>query len=741
MLLNPLGVSESGFFIPSFLHSFIFSSPSFFDSFIFHSSFVTRIIRHSSKSPIPMRICLLSLFIFSTAFAQKLPVKPFGAVPNSQQVAWHKMEYYGFLHFNMNTFTNNEWGHGDENPDLFNPTQLDTDQWVRIAKAAGMKALILTAKHHDGFSLWPSKQTTHSVAASKWRNGHGDVVKELAQSCRKYGLKMGIYLSPWDRNHPTYGTDGYNQVFANTLKEVLTQYGKIFEVWFDGANGEGPNGKKQVYDWGLFERTVRRYQPDATIFSGIPVPDIRWIGNEAGMGNATNWNTFNPDQFQRGIEDAKELGAGHEDGGYWIPAEADVSIRPGWYYHAAEDTRVKSISRLLNIYYASIGHGANLLLNIPIDRRGKVHPADSSRLMQFHQVISTSFANNLGRGKAISASNTKLTYQTSALTDQLYGTYWVADDKDETPSLEMHFGKATSFNRLVMQEYIPLGQRVKAWSASCGNNGTFTPIAEATTVGYKRILRFPIQSCTDLKIQFTAVKAAPVLSEMQVFLAPEMLTEPRMVRDKDGNIQLLSDSPEQVMTYTLDGSEPTASSALYSSPIKLPKGGTVKAKAFINNFSQASATISSSFDMAPSKWKVVFADNTQTGWNPENTIDGNMGTYWFSSWEKDGKPYPHELQIDLGETLDLKGFTYMPQPDDHRTGNVAEYAYYVSTDGQNWGEPVSKGIFGNILNNPIEQKIRFDQSHSARFIRFVMLRPADPKHHWAAVAELGIITN
>ena len=360
----------------------------------------------------PMKDILVTVlfsFLFGTVSAQQIvPPKPYGALPSPQQVAWQQLEYYMFIHFGPNTFTDQEWGHGDEDPQVFNPTHLDARQWARIAKAAGMKAIIITAKHHDGFCLWPSDYSTHTVRESPWKNGQGDVLKELSEACKEYGLQFGVYLSPWDMNHPAYGTPEYNQIFGNTLNEVLSNYGDVFEQWFDGANGEGPNGKKQEYDWPMFHKVVYKNQPEAIIFSDIG-PGCRWVGNENGFAGETNWSTLNVKGFEPGINapDQKVLNQGNEDGELWVPAESDVSIRPGWFYSPSTDDKVKSLNHLLKIYYASVGRNSNLLLNVPVDRRGLIHPNDSARLMELREVLDESFEDNLALGKSIQASNVR----------------------------------------------------------------------------------------------------------------------------------------------------------------------------------------------------------------------------------------------------------------------------------------------------------------------------------------------
>ena len=430
-----------------------------------------------------------------TAFGQKVaPPEPYGALPSADQVAWQQLEYYMFIHFGPNTFTDKEWGHGDEDPKVFNPTQLDATQWARTAKAAGMKGIIITAKHHDGFCLWPSKYSTHTVRESAWKGGKGDVLKELSDACKKYGLKFGVYLSPWDRNHPDYGTPEYNTVFANTLNEVLTSYGPVFEQWFDGANGEGANGKKQVYDWPLFHSVVYKNQPQAIIFSDVG-PGCRWIGNENGFAGSTNWSTLNTDGYAPGAAapSTAVLNTGNEGGKYWVPAEADVSIRPGWFYSPSTDDKVKSIHQLLNIYYNSVGRNANLLLNVPVDRRGLIHKNDSLRLMEFKKVIDKSFQTDLAKGGKVSATNVRANaknFSAQNLTDGDYNTYWCTDDSVTAASFTIELGKETEINRVLLQEYIPLGQRVASFSVDFWDGKNFQELDRQTTIGYKRILAY-----------------------------------------------------------------------------------------------------------------------------------------------------------------------------------------------------------------------------------------------------------
>lgn len=472
----------------------------------------------------------LILGALTTNAQNALPPKPYGALPSPQQIAWQKMEYYMFIHFGPNTFTDKEWGDGKEDPKFFNPSHLDAKQWARTAKAAGMKAIIITAKHHDGFCLWPSKYSTHTVRESPWKNGKGDVLKELSEACKAYGLKFGVYLSPWDRNHPDYGTPKYNQTFANTLNEVLSNYGDVFEQWFDGANGEEAGGKKQVYDWPLFHSVVYKNQPKAIIFSDIG-PGTRWIGNENGIAGETNWSTLNTKGFGIGHDapNGKVLNTGNENGEHWIPGEADVSIRPGWFYSPKTDNEVKTLTQLSTIYNSSVGRNANLLLNVPVDRRGLIHANDSTQLMALAKLIRETFKDNLAKNRKVTASNVRgnaKQFGTQNLTDGNYETYWATNDDVKNAVLTLTLAKPAEINRLVLQEYIPLGQRVKSFTVEYWNGNKFVQLDKQTTIGYKRILTFPTVKTSQIRISMEA-NASPVIAEIQAYKAPEITDMPK----------------------------------------------------------------------------------------------------------------------------------------------------------------------------------------------------------------------
>ena len=446
-------------------------------------------------------------------------------LPTKQQLAWHEMEYYWFIHFGPNTFTDKEWGHGDEPEDVFNPTELDCRQWARIAKQAGAKGIIITAKHHDGFCLWPSKYSKHTVRESKWKNGKGDVVGELMKACKEYGLKFGVYLSPWDRNHPKYGTPEYNEVYVNTMKELISRYGPFFEFWWDGANGEGPNGKKQEYDFRRFENTMRKLAPNTVVFSDIG-PDIRWVGNEKGIAGKTNWNLLDTAGFKRGngAPSTDTLNEGNVNGKNWIPAECDVSIRPGWFYHKEEDDKVKTAGQLFDLYLKSVGRGANFLLNIPPDRRGLINEIDSASLIEFKKIREESFANNLVTGSKAELHTGSGIFQRTNFTDGKIETVEkLSNYKDDR--LWIKFEQSKKINCIVLQEDIRSGQRVKSAKLVLINGSQPVLEIDITTIGRKRILSFPVQDVSAINLVIKDSKEAPLISEIGAYLIDEKLIE------------------------------------------------------------------------------------------------------------------------------------------------------------------------------------------------------------------------
>ncbi|MCB0855115.1 MAG: alpha-L-fucosidase, partial [Bacteroidetes bacterium] len=650
------------------------------------------------------------------------PVMP---VPSPAQLAWHELEFYGFVHFNMNTFSNMEGGMGDEDPSRFNPTELDCKQWAKVCKEAGLKGIILTAKHHDGFCLWPSAYTEHSVKNAPWKNGKGDVVKELSEACKEYGLKFGVYLSPWDRNHADYGKPEYITYFRNQLRELLTNYGDVFEVWFDGANGGtgyygGANEERRVdkqtyYDWENTYKIIYELQPNAIIFSDAG-PGCRWVGNEHGFAYPTTWSNLMMDSVYGGmIEYADQWSMGQENGTHWVPAEADVSIRPGWYYHEYEDHKVKSLPDLLEIYYKSVGRNASLLLNFPVDKRGLIHENDVVQLQKLTTKLKEDFANDLARRKEAKADSERgKEFATSNLTDGDTDTYWATFDSVIQASVTVDFGGEITFNRVVLQEYIALGQRIKQFTLEAKTDQGWKTIAEETTIGYKRILRLPETKASELRLNILDAKACPVISNLEVYLAPKLVIPPAISRNKAGEVSM--NVPEEGVNiyYTSDETEPTPDGQAYSGPFLQKDPAIIQAIAVDQQTGKISEISRIEFDISAANWKVISSDEKAV-----NAIDGNSSSYWTAPSN------PGEIVIDLGEQKDLRGFTYLPMQARWISGFIKEYEFWISRDNQTWTKAAS-GEFANILNSPILQRVAFDEQ-KARYIKLKAVNTVDGK--------------
>lgn len=661
------------------------------------------------------------------------PPEPILPIPNERQIAWQELQFYGFVHFNMNTFSDREWGFGDEKPEQFNPTALDARQWARIAKEAGMKGLIITAKHHDGFVLWPSKYTEHSVKNSPWRDGKGDLIREFVDACREYGLKVGIYYSPWDRNHPDYGKPEYITYMRNQLTELLTNYGEIFEVWFDGANGGtgwygGANEERKVdkfsyYDWPTTHELVRKLQPNAMMFSDAG-PDVRWVGNEHGFAYETTWSNLMRDSVYAGMPDFDKWATGQENGTHWVPAESDVSIRPGWYYHAYEDHKVKTLPELMEIYYNSIGRNSSLLINFPVDTRGLIHEKDEEAILKMAAKVKEDFALNLAKDASFSASADRgQGYTADLLNDGDFNTYWTTPDGQLQASVEVDFGKTVSFNRLLIQEFVNLGQRVKAFSLEKEVNGSWEKIAEGTTIGYKRILRFVDTEAQKIRINFLDGKGIPVISEIGVYSAPALLFPPKITRTPEGKVTIQAAESELEVFFTTDGLAPKAGQNPYSDAFDLLQPATVQAIAVDSKTGKTSEPALVDFDLAKGSWKVISSDTLAI-----RSIDERANSYWTST--------TNDLTIDLGQEVDLKGFTYLPMQARYPSGYIADFALEVSGDGKNW-KRVAQGEFSNVKNSPIEQIIKIDAT-KARFVRLKALRTVDGNA--ATFGEFGVIS-
>ncbi|MEO6137021.1 MAG: alpha-L-fucosidase [Ginsengibacter sp.] len=479
-------------------------------------------------------ICIIFLFAITIVHAQKTAPKPYGALPTERQLAWQEMERYCFLHFTVNTFTDLEWGLGGEKTSLFNPTDFDADQIVSTIAKNGFKGAILTCKHHDGFCLWPSKYTEHSVKNSPWKDGKGDVVKEISDACKKYGIKFGVYLSPWDRNSALYGTPEYITYYRNQLKELLTNYGDIFEVWLDGANGGegyygGANEKREIdrntyYDWENTWAIVRKLQPNAVIFSDIG-PDVRWCGNERGFVKDSCWAPYtahgpNGDKPGIGNTIGKEGETGTLDGEKWIPAEVDVSIRPGWFYHAKEDSKVRSLQNLKEIYFKSVGNGASWNLNVPPDRTGQINAHDVKVLDSLQNYLTKSFAINLLKGATVTATETRgnlKEYAAANVINDNENLYWAVNDNTTTASLTFQLKGNATFNCMEIKEFIALGQRITSFKIEVYKNGSWIPVFKGSTVGRKKLAKFNDITASKVRVTFSNALACPVIKSVKIY--------------------------------------------------------------------------------------------------------------------------------------------------------------------------------------------------------------------------------
>ena len=591
--------------------------------------------------------------------------EPILPIPEAKQVEWQKMETYAFVHFGLNTFNDREWGYGDSDPKTFNPAKLDCEQWVKTFVAAGMKGVILTAKHHDGFCLWPTGLTEYCIRNTPYKDGKGDIVRELSEACKKYGIKFAVYLSPWDRNQAIYGTPEYVDYFYKQLHELLTNYGAVFEIWFDGANGgDGWYGgakdsrtidRKTYYQYDRAYEMIDKYQPQAVVFSDGG-PGCRWVGNENGFAGATNWSFLRAGEVYPGYPKYRELQYGHADGNQWVAAECDVSIRPGWFYHPEEDDRVKSPDQLVDLYYRSVGHNATLLLNFPVDRRGLIHPVDSANAVRFHEMIQQQLKTNLVAGMTPKVSNERGgDFVASALTDDNFDTYWATEDGVTTADIEFSFDTPARMNRMMLQEYIPLGQRVKAFVVEYLDKDTWLPVKlneETTTIGYKRLLRFETVETKGIRIRITDARGPLCLSSVGVYDAGNV---------SDSFVEKVED--------------------IESLPYLLPD---------------------------------VKADEAA------KASDKQAQTTCFVEGDR--------LLIELQEERLVSSLHFLPDQGEPNKGLIANYEIRVGVSKDAVSQLVKSGEFSNIQNNPVMQSVFFTPV-KARYIELKatrMIRAGEP---------------
>ena len=632
-------------------------------------------ITRSLKQLLAAMAC--TAMVYTPAFAKDevKALAPLLPLPEQKQVDWQRMETYAFIHFGLNSFCDREWGYGDTDPKMFNPKRLDCEQWVKTLMAAGMKGVILTAKHHDGFCLWPFEGNDYNVSKSPWRNGKGNVVKELSEACKKHGLKFAVYLSPWDRSRADYGSPSYVDYFHSQLRDLLTNYGPVFEVWFDGANGgDGYYGgardkrtidRKNYYNYPRIYQILDSLQPQAVVFSDGG-PGCRWVGNEKGFAGETNWAFIPKNTIYPGYPNYPELQFGYPDGDQWTAAECDVSIRPGWFYHPEEDDKVKSPEQLADLYYRSVGHNATLLLNFPVDRNGLINPIDSANAVNFHKLIQRELGNNLVAGMKPKVSNERGgQFAAQALTDGSWDTYWATGDGVTSADITFTFKKARKMNRIMLQEYIPLGQRVKKFAVEwLDKNGTWKAVEqgeETTTIGYKRLLRFLTVETKGLRVRILDSRGPICMNNIGVYYGGE----------------------DAQLTWS------PASVAMKSVPFSL-KG----------------------FDEA----------------QLAKVVDRNPATVLFAD--------KNELLIDLGRDTKVSTLMYLPDQSENRHGLIHSYTLAACKADGTDEHVLSSGEFSNIQNNPVLQTITFEPA-TTRYLKLKADRMVNDGEQ-IGVAELGV---
>ena len=655
----------------------------------------------------------------------KVP-EPINPIPSQEQIDWQKLETYAFIHFGLNTYNDLEWGYGNTPASTFNPVNLDCEQWVATLKQCGMKGVILTAKHHDGFCLWQTETTDYSIANSPYKNGKGDMVKELSDACKKYGLKFGLYLSPWDRNNSEYGREDYVETYHKQIDELTSNYGDLFEFWFDGANGgNGYYGgadetrsidARKYYDYERARDTILKRHPNAMIFGGT-CQTIRWVGNEQGWAGDTDWCMINPELS----DNTKHLNHGSENGTHWIPAEVDVSIRPGWFYHKREDHQVKSVAQMTDIYYRSVGHNANLLLNFPINLDGKIPALDSLRATEWHEVIVNDFKDNILKNAEVRVDNERgRKFKAENVIDDDWNTYWATDDDYNFGTISFSFDKPVKMNRVVLQEYIPLGQRVKDFYMEGELNGKWfkiNPFDTLSTIGYKRIVRFNTVELDKLIIYFEESRGPLCINNIEAYCAPILLTEPAISRNYDNIVTIESSDNEADIYYTTDGSNPDENSSHYDNAFVFNNKGVIKAITYDHNTKKKSDISMKELDL-PKEYYQTSSSN--------KIFDGNTNSMVYLDIDE-------PIVITFKEEQNISGFRYTPNQMRDASRHIVDYEFYVDD------VLIKKSSFGNIKNNPIEQVVKF-KNIKGKEVKFVPKSNTDKAKN-CGIAEFSVITD
>lgn len=701
-------------------------------------------------------------------------------VPHPRQLAYHQEEFIGFIHFGPNTFTGREWGNGKEDAKVFAPTVVDTDQWCRVMKDAGMTKVIITVKHHDGYCTWQTRYNDKfSVHQSPWKNGKGDVLRLLSDSCQKFGLKLGVYLSPADlfqiesvnglygneskpqpsiiptdpaalqseplkpRNRPSgkpefkHELDDYNRYFMNQLYELLTEYGPVHEVWFDGAHPKRKGG--QTYRKDLWFSMIRTLAPEAVIFGG---PDVRWCGNEHGGTRANEWNVLPiGDMNQSGLDrtpqdigsDARLLARSYEVYGKKQPAkflnymvsEVDTSIRNGWFWRNEHEQKVRSADEIFDIYERCVGGNAVFLLNVPPAKDGKLSPRDVTCMTEVGRRVRATYGTDLANGFTTTAEG---------VDSQTLDTYWQPQGTEG--SFEVTLPAERTINRIALQEAIAkVGQRVKSHAVDAWINDQWEEVSSAGVIGYKRIHRFDEVTSSRFRIRILDARNTPSIA---TFAAHHYTSPPQAVaieRSSDGKIALSTPRGNPAIHYTIDGSQPDAGSREFIGPFELSSGGTVQAISIVGD--QVSPVTTTTFGMQPEGWKVE-ASSEHAGYEAAKAIDGNPATFWHSSWANGHPEHPITLTIELPNPTIVRGFTYLPRQDKRVPDSMVEgWRIETSTDGTQWTE-VEKGEFGNLLNDPSQRTHIFQKACSTKWFRFTSLRGAQGKPY-AGAAEIELL--